>query len=842
MKVWHDMKRVLLYGILLAFLSGCAGSVAFHAGQDFSREGKYDEAVAKFSEAVELSPLRHEYRTKLLEARADAAKMHLGRAREYMTAKEYAEAVAEYRLAIGLDKTLEVAALELRWAEELIEAGRLIDEAGEHYKARRLIQARKNLERALQLDPGNEKATELLDKVKVGRRAKIDGLELELASDQPVTLKFKDTDIRDVFNILSRLSGINFIFDEDIKSTKVTILLEDATFAQALELLVRMNKLGKKVLNPTTIILYPKTKDKEKLYEEQLIETFYLSSIDAKKAVNLLRTMLQLRKVYVHEELNALVIRGTPDEITLARQMIDAADRPDSEVMFDLELVEVSHGDTMLIGPKLSNYAVDAGLGPRGGTNLVAEAIGETGTTTNLVTSLNGLNTFYTLPKATFDLAKTLTDSEVLANPRIRVKNKDKAKVHIGTKEPVITVTTSGETTTDNIQYVDVGVKLDVEPAIQLDNTVVTKLSLEVSSVSDRQTTTNGSVALTITTTNAQTALTLRDGEQTIIGGLIRDDFSKTRRTFPFLGDVPIIGDLITSHDRKKQKREILLSITPHIVKAVDVPSAELSSLWSGSEDELKAGPLFGSFSVLPEEEVEAVPSAAQKKETPLKAAGEPTGKAVTPVAPTPGQRAPEIASPSFEEEEELEELTEEEEGEEGEEEGAMEMEEEAEPGSQILPATPEEIEQVKLEPLEIPALQLAKVFATGPTLVRVGEDFAVDVAVSEIEGLYSAPLFVSYDADKLDYIRAEEGEFLKRDGQATVFTASPNPARGQLIIGYKQGAGGTGSSGSGTLFRLFFRGKAPGTAQVKPDRINFRDLTGSRLELGTEGLTVEVR
>ncbi len=141
----------------------------------------------------------------------------------------------------------------------------------------------------------------------------LDGFELDVASDKPITLKFRDADIRDVFNILSKLSGINFIFDEDIRSAEESsVTLEKATFAQALELLLRMNNLEKKVLNAKTILIYPQTKEKEKKFEDQVIQTFYLSNIDAKKAVNLLRTMLQLRKIYVHEELNALVIRDTP--------------------------------------------------------------------------------------------------------------------------------------------------------------------------------------------------------------------------------------------------------------------------------------------------------------------------------------------------------------------------------------------------------------------------------------------------------------------------------------------------------------------------------------------------
>ena len=147
----------------------------------------------------------------------------------------------------------------------------------------------------------------------------------------------------------------------------------------------------------------------------------------------------------------------------------------------------------------------------------------------------------------------------------------------------IITINTNAPiSTSDSIQYVDVGVKLEVEPTVQLDNTIDTKISLEVSNVTGRNTTDNGTLALTLSTTNASTDLTLKDGETTILGGLIRDDYTKTKDTFPILGKIPLLGDLISGHLSNKSKREILLSITPHIVKSVDLPKANVASIWSG--------------------------------------------------------------------------------------------------------------------------------------------------------------------------------------------------------------------------------------------------------------------
>ncbi|PLX83103.1 MAG: type II secretion system protein [Desulfuromonas sp.] len=778
--------KAVVFLALLGLFTGCAAQRAFLAGEDLTQEGRFDEAVAKYSEAVAARPESHEYRMMLQNARVKAAQKHLEQGRFYLDEGRFPEAVAELRLAGGLDPTLEVAGQERRRAEELIRAQFLVAEAEGFIEARRLSQARNTLNKALVLDPGNSGALGLLDRLEQEQRTVIDGFELDLSSEKPITLKFKEAKIEEVFNILSRLSGINFIFDKELKSQKVTVLLENVTFVQALELLLDMNKLDKKVLNSKTIILYPKTKDKGKQYQDFIIQTFYLSNIDAKKAVNLLRTMLQLRKIYVHEELNALVIRDTPEVIKLAQQIIVAADRADAEVVFDLELLEVSHGNDLSFGPKLSSYSVSGGYGGAPGADtLVADGLSPGGSTANLIGSLSSLESFYTLPTASFDFAKTLTDSEILANPKIRVKNKDKGKVHIGTREPVITVTTTGDTSTDNIQYVDVGVKLDVEPTIQLDNTVVTKLSLEVSSVSDRTTTTNGSVALTITTTNAQSVLTLKDGQQTVIGGLIRDDFSKSKTTFPLLGRLPLIGDLISGHTRNKQKREILLSITPHIVKAVELPRSNIASIWSGKEDDFKAGPSMGSFATAsfePDAEM-ALPSSAPAKK--LASAGRSAGQNMAPPGETSGiaQAIPEAGS-------------------------------------------------------DMPTL----LFFEGRSDVEVNQEFSLQVHVSGARDLYSAPLFVNYDPEAVEFVRAEEGDFLGSEGRATVFSSSAVGEEGQLIVGHKVAKGMEGASGDGILFELVFKAKAAGRTNIDLGGVNFQDSTGRSLPAEAGGQALEVR
>lgn len=619
--------------LLFMVLAGCAaGQKAFHAGDQYFRQGEYELAMEQYAEAIAENPERSEYRMKWLDSRHRAALTHYERGRELAGEGSLPQAAEAYRRAAALDGSLTAAVQKLKDVQDRLEARQLIAEGEKFFKEGRYQQARASLGKALQLVPDDPRAAQLMRQVELAGQAIMDGYELELTSREPLSLQFSDMDLHQAFAVLGQLSGIHFILDEEVGSSPVTLQLKKASFAQVLDLLLKLNGLGKRVLNSKTILVYPKTPDKEKQYEDRIIQVFYLSNIEAKNAVNMLRTMLQARKIYVHEELNAIVMRDKPEVIELGRQILEAADRNDSEVVFDLELVEVSHRDQLDLGPRLSRYSVSAGFGrtildSEGATvtNLISDTLTAGGTTDTLVDSFSRLESFYTLPTATFDFAKTLTDTEILANPKIRVKNRKKAKVHIGTREPIVTTnisTTTGDVTSTNVQYIDIGVKLDVEPNIQLDNTVVTGLSLEVSSILERETIAGGGFALRISTTNAESSLILKDGERTIIGGLIRDDISNTRDTIPFLGSIPIIGHLFTGRSDDKSKREILLSITPHIVRNVEMPRPDVATIWSGSEDDLAPGARFASFAGDESLPVAVPPDLSPADETPADAGG----------------------------------------------------------------------------------------------------------------------------------------------------------------------------------------------------------------------------
>ncbi len=817
------MKRLLIWTLLL-MLGGCAsGSSSFKKGEDFSTAGKTDSAVMAYAEALEKSPGNSEYKARLQVARQKAAIVHGKRGDELMDKKEYEAARREYLLASGLDASIETNLDKARMAELYVDVSKKIAESRTMIRDRRFKQASQVVDDSLALVSDYQPALDLRKELDRRVSTMIDGVELEVSSDEPITLNFKSANLPDVFDILTQLSGIRFILDDSMRTQTTTLYLEEATFSQAFELLLRMNKLDKKILNSKTIILFPNSKDKQKQFADQIIQTFYLSNIDAKKAVNLLRTMLQVRKIYVHEELNAIVLRDTPEVIRLAQKIIEANDRSTSEVVFDLELVEVSHTKGLEIGAKLSSYSTTGGFGKNevtttGTVNTTVESIKDA----TIVSSLSNLQFLYSIPSATFDLQKNTTDAEILASPKIRVKNKGKAKVHIGSREPVVTVTINDTQTSENVQYVDVGVKLDVEPVIHLDNTIVTKLGLEVSNVSARDVTANGTAVLTISTTNANTELILKDGVQTIIGGLLRDDDSLTKNGIPILSDIPLLGALFTHYSKSNSKREILLSITPHIVRSVKLPEGNSASIWSGGVDDLRVGRNFGSFA---DEYAEgqgktptnAVPALTKHASTvqrqqvalPLPEKITPELKIETGIPVKPSSKLPPVVPPA---------------------------------GQAVIPLTAM-VPEVILPGQQTPeAINRPTIFLEGDRLTTIGSHFTLTLSVQDVKNLFSAPLYIRYDPKLVEFVNATEGTFLKQNGEQTIFTSTRMSDSGRVIVGLKLGAGSKGVTGGGVLANLEFKAKAAGKLSIAPERINFRNPAGERLPIDSRGLIVEVK
>jgi general secretion pathway protein D len=411
-----------------------------------------------------------------------------------------------------------------------------------------------------------------------------------LSETRPISLDFRDAGLRSVLDAVSRHSGLNFIFDKDIRADiRVTVFLRAARVADALDLITSTNQLAIKVLDERTVLIYPNTPEKLREHQEHVVKVFYLASSDAKGAAGFLKSMLRLREPFVDERLNLLALRDSPENITLAERLIALYDGQESEVLLDVEVLEVRSSRLTDLGIKFPDTFTLTPFPPAGSTALTLANI-ERLTRQDIRLGIGG---------TTVTLRREVGDFNTLANPRIRARSREKARVMIGDKVPVVTTTTGqGGFVGDSVSYLDVGLKLDVEPTVYPDDEVSIRVSLEVSTVAREIRTASGSLAYQIGTRNASTMLRLRDGQTQLLAGLIsRDDRTSSSRV-PGLGDLPVLGRLFSSQSDDSQRTELVLAITPRIVRNVRPLDASESEIWVGTEAQPRLRPFAGRVSV----------------------------------------------------------------------------------------------------------------------------------------------------------------------------------------------------------------------------------------------------
>lgn len=452
--------------------------------------------------------------------------------------------------------------------------------------------AKEVLREVLIEDPQQAKAIALQNQIDQQQHpVKITPPVLKPPFDKPVTLELRDANIKVVFEALSRATGINFILDKDIKpDTKATIFIKKARIDEAIDLVLSSNGLQKKALSENTALVFPSTPQKFKDYKDLVIRSFFFTNTSAKQVALLLKTMLKTKDIFVDDRLNMLVMRDTPEVVHIAEKLIATNDLEDPEVMLDIEVLEVSRSRLQELGVEFPSRIAVNSLIPittvTSATGVLASSTVDTATQLTLDGLLNlNKNRLDISPNPAVNFRKINGDVNLLSHPRIRVKNNEKAKVLVGDKVPIITTTSTANVgISENVQYVDVGLKLDVEPRITLDNYVNIKIGLEVSSLGERTVTRNGATVFTIGTRNANTILRLKNGETQILAGLILDDERKNASKVPGLGDIPLLGRLFANQEDRKSKTEIVLAITPRIIGNITRPQVEITEYWSGTE------------------------------------------------------------------------------------------------------------------------------------------------------------------------------------------------------------------------------------------------------------------
>jgi general secretion pathway protein D len=573
------MIRAWTLAALCSLLVACAsGSIPFYDGRELLLKGETEAGLAKLEEAVRASPNNAKYRETYEKEKAIVVRRYLSEGDLLRSSGELAAAQAAYQRALklapndarGLGGMVAIDVSNNRKA--------IVERAKADFEADKLDQAEATLRLLLKQDPGQREARSLLNQIDEKRAdtlAQLPPPALKGPFKQPITLEFRDASIKSVFEVISRASGINFVFDRDVRAdTKINIFVRNTSLDDVVRLILVTNQLERKLLNDNTLLIYPNTPAKQKEYKELVVRSFYLANTDAKQALNLVKGMVKTPDVFIDEKLNLIMVKDTPDAMRVIANLVRALDLAEPEVVLEVEVLEIASTKLQQLGVKYPE-SIRIGTPPTS----IGAAIADT-----FIIGQNPVKVFVANPPIVLDLKARDGDVKVLANPRTRVKNREKAKVHIGEKVPVITTTSTANVgVSSSVSYLDVGLKLDVEANVYLHDEVSMKVNLEVSNIRDKVNV-NGTLAYEIGTRTTATVLQLANGETGILAGLISDEERRTADKVPGLGDFPILGRLFRTQGDDVRKTEIVLMITPRIVRSITYPQSAVVDMPVGTD------------------------------------------------------------------------------------------------------------------------------------------------------------------------------------------------------------------------------------------------------------------
>ncbi len=734
-------KTLLALAAALA-ICGCAQQVIVDRASTQLREGNFEGAIASYQDGVKSYPDSSTLRSGLISSRAEVLGKLVAEATQRLSSGNFDDAEKTVQRALAIEpKNDRLLSLQTAIGVERRQQQRLA-EANSLAKDGRKDQALRVVESALRENPRQS------DLVAAHRRleseVRIEGNasgRRELAETRPISLDFRGAPIAIVLEAMTRGSGINFILDRDVKQDgRVTIFMKSAKVEDAIDLVTATQQLARRIIDPQTVLIYPNTPEKQREHQEQVIRVFHLGSADAKTTAALLRSMLRIKEPFVDERANLVAIRENPEIVALAERLVALHDLGEAEVMMEVEVLEVKTSRLSQLG---INFPNSIGLTP-------LPAAGATGLTLGSLRGINSDRIGVDVGGLLLNLRREVGDFNILANPRIRTKSREKARIVIGDKVPVITATTSqAGFVSDSVSYLDVGLKLEAEPIVSPEDEVTIKLGLEVSSITKQVQTSSGSLAYQIGTRNANTTLRLRDGETQLLGGLINKQESTSANRLPGLGDLPIAGRLFSNQLDNVEKTELVLAITPRILRTAPRPDIAEAEMWVGTEAATRLRPAPGRFATAPATVTPAAPVAAAPTRQALAPVLVPAGQ-VLPTETTPNKSAPKPIHASWE----------------------------------------------------------------SPTEVKVGETFEVTLSLSSDFPLRGTPLEIGFPTQLVDLLDVSEGQFFRQEGGSTSFTSVINAQTGRVGASVLRQDASTATGQMG-LVKLRLKAKSSGSVDL---------------------------
>src|SRR5437588_7630862 len=554
----NDMNRlrILLTSILL--LAFCIPTYADQASAEFKQgvraesKNQSDAAFEAFKQAYALKPKDPKYVTAYLRARTAAAIDHVQNGEKLLKSVELEKALAEFQRAVEIDGTNFLAAGEMRRTALLLKRKNESRGKSSANQEPQLTQQAEDLEGPVTLEP---------------------------SPNTPITLRMTTT-ADNVYKTIGKLGGVNVLFDLDYKPQKIAIELNDVKMEEALKMVAMESKTFWRPISSTAIFVAADAKGKD--WEANVMKTFYVHNAstpaELQEVVGTLKGMLDITRIQVNPTHSSMTLRGTPDQMVLAEKLLETLDKPKSEVIIDVAVMEVNRTRLRTLG---STVPTSTAVGPA--------AAGGAGTTGGAVAglvqlaSLAGTGYVTSLPSVTYTLLMSDTNTKVLQNPELRALNDGKASLKIGERVPIATGSytpgaggvTINPLINTQFQYLDVGVNIDITPHIHSDHEVTLKMSMEVSSVTGTQNI-GGISQPTIGQRRIEHETRLEDGEVNLVGGILEDTETQSLSGYPWLAKIPILKYLFAQEAKERQQNEIVFAITPHIVRAEEVTDEDL--------------------------------------------------------------------------------------------------------------------------------------------------------------------------------------------------------------------------------------------------------------------------
>src|SRR5437868_4484784 len=735
----------------------------YDRGRDAEARQNYEKAFDYYKQAYDLKPKDLRYRTAFERLRFLAAASHVHRGQLLRDAGKLDEALAEFQKALDIDPSSFIAQQEVRRTKEMI------DEA--QHPRPQSAGAPSGLKKRLEQATGP--------------------VELAPISNVPITLKLTE-DSKVIYETVGKLAGINVLFDPDYTSRRIKIELNGVTLEEALEIIALESKTFWRPVTPNTIFVAADNPGKRKELEQSVIKTFYLANLsqptELQDVVNAMRTILEVSRIQQLPSQDAIVVRGTPDQMALAQKLIDDLDKPKPEVIVEVAIMQVSRDKTRQYGinpPTSATVALQSNINTTtptttGGTTTTTS----TGTGTpnqinlNRLGNLNATDFTVTIPQATASALLSDSNTKLLQNPQIRALDGQKASLKVGDRVPVATGSFQpgiggvgiNPLVNTQFQYLDVGVNIDITPHVHAGREVTLKISLDISAVTSH-TNIGGIDQPVIGQRKIEHEIRLKEGEVNLLGGILEDQDTKSLTGIPGLAQIPILKYLFSQTNTEHRENEIVFVLIPHVVRGQELSELNQRALQVGTASAIEL-------------------RRVNRPATAAPAPGQTTAPASQPAAPT---TAP--------------------------------------------PANPQQT-----SPPQAAAGGATFVFDPAAVNQKVGATFAVNVLLTGAQNVYSVPLQVSYDPKILQVVNISNGGFLSQDGQAVALVHRDDDQGGALQITATRPPGSGGVSGQGAVVTLTFLAKASGQSQLTISRGGARDPAMQALPVAGGVATVNVR